>query len=101
LFSGFIILTKPSFLRKQIYKYYESKDVYFFFQSFKRSESKLKETYSLYSNKSKLLNFFSIKTFFNNFNETIWYFFNNENFLKKSKTTFVVQSNNATLTMSG
>ena len=98
LFSGFIILTKPSFLRKQVYRYYDSKETYYFFLPFLRLESSEK---NLYKEKSKIISFLSYRSFTSNINETIWYFFSNENFIRRSKTTFVVKTNNASLTMSG
>lgn len=86
LFSGFIVLTKPSSMRKCLYKYYDSSDVY----------------YSVFLENSINKNLIYIKTNYNSsFYNTIWdYFFNNLNtFINKNN--FIVQVNNSSLTMSG
>lgn len=118
LFSGFILLAKPAFLRRQVYKYYDiptyyysilnnTNDLlfknfnyinlhlnnnfrYFFFNNLKINDNSIFLT-------SKYINFNTIYSF----NETLWNFFLNSNSINKVKTTFLVQCPNASLTVSG
>lgn len=98
LFCGFIVLAKPASVRRQLFKYYDSSDVYYYFLSLKRWKEG--STSLFFDKKSKLPSILNYRVF-NNFNESIWYFFFNENLAFKNKSTFVVQSNNSSLTMSG
>lgn len=99
LFCGFIVLAKPASLRRQMFKYYDNSELYKFFKKFvlkKKHETKIffnKDENKFEKNLSYRL--------LNNDNDTLWSFFFNENILKKSHTTFVVQCNNASLTMTG
>jgi len=122
LFSGFILLAKPAFLRRQIYKYYDSPSYYysvlsnltnFNLKTFNINNISLWKNYWLdikynYFNplkkgdetitlSTKYLDILSI----NNYYETLWNFFINSFSSEKVKTTYVVQCPNASLTVSG
>jgi len=97
LFCGFIVLAKPAVIRRQLHKYYDPVDFYYFFLTYNR---KLKKA-DIYEDKSIVANILNYRILNNNVNESLWYFFFNDNAVSKNKSTFVVQCNNSSLTMSG
>ena len=120
LFSGFILLSRPAFIRRQMYKYYDNPAYYYNYINNKTLEkSSRKSSKNLNINDTFDTNrettFFKYKDShydshilpkmsnknFNNYFETSWNYFFNSFTSDKSKTTFVVQCPNATLTMTG
>ena len=109
LFSGFVVLAKPASLRRQLFKYYDSSNYYYDFLVYKTNDFnqflkffkkvKIIEDSEIIAAKKIIINYRILNA--KNFNETVWWFFFNENILNKKKTTFIVQVPNATLTMSG
>lgn len=99
LFCGFIVLAKPASLRRQMFKYYDNGEFYKFFQNF-FLKSKVVVDYLFKKKENKFIDNNSYRILNNDY-ENLWSFFFNENTLKKSHTTFVVQCNNASLTMTG
>lgn len=121
LFSGFVLLSKPAFLRRQVYKYYDVPSYYysiihnpiktnFFSQNLffsvleKNYLNSLRLVYlqTLKKNSTEIIlsknytNIFDTHKFF----DTAWAFFINST-QQVTKTTFVVQCPNASLTVSG
>ena len=121
LFSGFVLLSKPAFLRRQVYKYYDVPSYYysiihnpiktnFFSQNLffsvleKNYLNSLRLIYlqTLKKNSTEIIlsknytNIFDTHKFF----DTAWAFFINST-QQVTKTTFVVQCPNASLTVSG
>ena len=114
LFAGFILLSKPAFLRRQVFKYYDMPSYYYsilqkpnfvnfnYNNFFKNSENyiflnslKKNSQNCIISHKYlDLIDSFSI-------NESLWNFFLNSFSTDKIKTTFLVQCSNASLTISG
>ncbi len=127
LFSGFILLSKPAFLRRQIYKSYDTPSYFYsvlsnsntinlnnlnltnFFLN-KQEVLNLKFNYFNLLKKNdldislptKYLNNIYQHRFFNfSYSETLWTFFLNSFSSQKVKTTFTIQCPNASLTMAG
>lgn len=120
LFSGFILLSKPAFIRRQLYKYYDNPQYYYSYinnsnvnktktfytkiDSENNFETNYESKFKYFNNLSKSNEIMTITpntTVKNNYFETTWSQFFNSNTSEKSKTTFVIQSPNASLTMSG
>jgi heme/copper-type cytochrome/quinol oxidase subunit 1 len=97
LFCGYIVLAKPASIRRQLYKYYDRMDLYYFFLSYKRNQKEK----DIYIEESPITEMYNYRTITSNLNETLWYYFFNFDIYEKNKSTFVVQCNNSSLTMSG
>lgn len=117
LFSGFILLAKPAFIRRQLYKYYEPQDSYFSTMSNIKYNKELinsKLNISNYLNNFNYLNSKNLNNknyifnknandlnYNNNFFEPLLSFFYSENYSNVVKNNFIVQVSNASLTLSG
>lgn len=97
LFCGYIVLAKPSSLRRQLYKYYDQSDLYYFYLNYSRDVVDK----DIYDEKKPIRFWTNYRYLTGNINETLWYYFVNDNISGKNKSTFVVQCNNSSLTMSG
>jgi len=123
LFSGYILLAKPAFLRRQVYKYYDiptytysilnnsknfNQNFFFNYNNFfKTSGAFFFDKYNYFNllkkndiNLSFPIKYIDIKSI-NLFYETVWSIFLNASITNKVKTTFIIQCPNASLTMAG
>lgn len=65
--------------------------------SYKRNQNEK----DIYVEESPITEMYNYRTITSNINETLWYYFFNFDMSEKNKSTFVVQCNNSSLTMSG
>lgn len=87
LFSGFILLAKPAYLRRQLYKYYDSNSLYYGFLN--KVGGFNKQVFGFNKGFAEV-----------SLSDSMWYLVAND-IQSKIKTTFIVQASNSSLTMSG